>query len=278
LGILEKLEDVRREIDDQVIEKPEIGLILGSGLGDIVDTMEVTLELDYNDIPYFPAPTVEGHKGKIVFGRLEGKRIVALQGRFHLYEGYTPLEVVFPVYVMHMLGVKVLCVTNACGGLNPIFHAGDLMLMTDHLNLTETSPLLGPNVDELGPRFLDMSQAYCPLLQKLTREVAKKKNLSLQEGVYAGVIGPTYSTMGEYKLLRLLGADVVGMSTVSEVIVANFLGLKTLGISCITDCAYGDELEPLTHQQVIEIANQTKPKFIDLLKGVIGQIEVYQYC
>ncbi|MDO7905129.1 purine-nucleoside phosphorylase [Paenibacillus sp. JX-17] len=258
--------------------KPVIGLILGSGLGDLGDQIENAVYIPYHEIPHFPQSTVEGHAGRFVIGKLEGKDVMIMQGRFHYYEGYSMHQIVLPVYVMSSLGVHSLVITNACGGLNPAFHAGDLMLITDHLNFTGDSPLIGPNDASIGVRFPDMSSAYDREYRELALRLAADiqgedgSPLLLQQGVYAGTTGPTYSTGAEYKMLTLLGSDVVGMSTVAEVIAASHAGQRVLGISCVTDMAVADELEPLTHEQVVKVANRTKPKFISLVRAFVREV------
>lgn len=252
--------------------RPTIGLILGSGLGDLADQIKNPTKILYDDIPYFPISTVEGHAGQLVIGELEGKTVVAMQGRFHFYEGYTQHQVVFPVYVMQRLGINTLLVTNAAGGMNASFQAGDMMVISDHLNLTGSNPLIGPHLLELGPRFPDMSRAYTPQLVSLAEKIADQLGFTIQKGVYAGISGPTYMTPAELIMLRNLGGDAVGMSTVPEVITASFLDLDVLGISCITDMAIGEELEPLSHEQVMETANRTKPKFTQLVKGLLSEV------
>ncbi|NSL50447.1 purine-nucleoside phosphorylase [Calidifontibacillus erzurumensis] len=269
-NLLSKMKEACAYIQQQISIKPTIGLILGSGLGELADEIENAVIIDYANIPHFPVSTVEGHAGKLVIGLLNGKAVLAMQGRFHYYEGYTMQEVTFPVRVMKGLGIDTIIVTNACGGMNANFKPGDLMIITDHLNMTGTNPLIGPNEAELGPRFPDMSRAYSPELIKLAKETAQKLNISIQEGVYAGISGPSYMTPAELIMLRNLGGDAVGMSTVPEVIVANHMQMKVLGISCVTDMAIGEELEPLTHEQVVEVANRTKPKFIHLIKEIIA--------
>jgi purine-nucleoside phosphorylase len=271
---LQQIQEAKSYIEQQTAIRPAIGLILGSGLGVLAEEIEDAVKIPYETIPYFPVSTVEGHAGQLVIGRLSGKNVVAMQGRFHYYEGYSQQEVVFPVYVMKFLGVKTLIATNAAGGMNPSFAPGDLMIITDHLNMTGDNPLIGPHVPELGPRFPDMSRAYDPELVKLAEKVAERLNIRIQKGVYAGVSGPTYLTPSELIMLRNLGGSAVGMSTVPEVIAANHTGLRVLGISCITDMAIGEELEPLTHEQVVEVANRTRPRFIRLVKGIVEEVGV----
>lgn len=252
---------------------PDFALILGSGLGDLADDIQDAKSIDFATIPHFPVSTVVGHAGRLVLGTLEGKNVAAMQGRFHYYEGYTMQEVTFPLYVLHALGCRSLVVTNACGGLNPEFAAGDLMLITDHLNILP-NPLIGPNSEELGPRFPDMSSAYDAQYRALALQVGEELGIRLQQGVYMAISGPTYSTPAEVRMLIALGSDTVGMSTIPEVIVANYLGMRVLGISCITDMSLPDELEPLSHEQVVKIANETRPKFITLVRGWLRQVEL----
>ena len=253
---------------------PDIALILGSGLGELADSIENAVRIEYKDIPYFPVSTVAGHKGQLVIGNLEGKKVIAMQGRFHYYEGYSMQEITFPVYVMKALGVNTLFVTNACGGMNKEFEPGDLMIITDHINFTGDNPLIGANLDEFGPRFPDMSRAYNRELISLTEQIADKKGIKVQKGVYSAISGPTYMTPAELIMLARIGADTVGMSTVPEVIIANHAGIKVLGISLVTDMAIGEELEPLTHEQVVAVAEKSKNKFIDLLRGVLQEVSL----
>ncbi|WP_048602215.1 purine-nucleoside phosphorylase [Rubeoparvulum massiliense] len=271
---LQMIQEAAKAIEGKVTLKPSVGLILGSGLGVLAEEIQNPVIIPYGEIPHFPVSTVEGHAGQLVIGELEGKNVIAMQGRFHYYEGYTQQEVTFPVYVMKALGVSHLFVTNACGGMNPHFAAGDLMIIADHINFTGNNPLIGPNHAELGVRFPDMSQAYDPSLRKLAKAVAKHEGIKVQEGVYAAISGPSYMTPAELIMLRHLGGDTVGMSTVPEVIVANHAGMKVLGISCITDMAIGEDLEPLTHEQVIAVANKTRPRFIRLVKSILSEMTI----
>ncbi|KRE98265.1 purine nucleoside phosphorylase [Paenibacillus sp. Soil766] len=258
---------------------PSIGLVLGSGLGDMANQVEQPIAIEYSEVPHFPVSTVEGHEGRFVIGTLEGKQVIVMQGRFHYYEGYDMKKVVFPVYVMKAIGVQAVVMTNAAGGMNRSFQAGDLMLISDHINMTGDNPLIGPNHGELGVRFPDMSEAYNRDYRRLARELASSVvgedgvALKLQEGVYAGITGPTYCTPAELTMLARIGGDAIGMSTVGEVIAARHAGLKVLGISCITDMAIGEELEPLTHEQVVAVANRTKPKFIALVKAFVREVQ-----
>lgn len=257
---------------------PTIGLVLGSGLGDLADEVEDAVRIDFGEVPHFPVSTVEGHAGRFVIGKLEGKPVIVMQGRFHYYEGYPMRAVVAPLYVMRKLGVDTVVVTNAAGGMNRAFRPGDLMLICDHLNMTGDHPLIGKNASELGPRFPDMSEAYDKSYRELAHRISSQirgddgNALELQEGVYCGISGPSYMTPAELTMLARLGGDAVGMSTVAEVIAARHCGLKVLGISCITDMAIGEELEPLSHEQVMEVANRTKPKFAALVKSFVREV------
>ncbi|UNK20427.1 purine-nucleoside phosphorylase [Paenibacillus sp. N3/727] len=249
--------------------QPEVGLILGSGLGVLADLLEDTVSIPYSDIPHFPVSTVEGHEGELLLGKIQDRPVVMMKGRFHMYEGYGPELTAFPVRVMKQLGVKSLLVTNAAGGINTSFEPGDLMLITDHLNMTGRNPLIGPNDPALGVRFPDMSEAYSRRLRKLALETAESQGITLQQGVYAGLLGPTYETPAEIVMLRTLGADAVGMSTVSEVIVARHSGLEVLGISCISNMAAGILDQPLSHDEVMETAEKVREKFLGLVMAVI---------
>jgi purine-nucleoside phosphorylase len=270
--LLQRMEEAQTYIQSHINVQPQIGLILGSGLGELADDIQEAVRIPYGSIPHFPVSTVEGHAGQLVTGLLQNKTVIAMQGRFHYYEGYSMQDVTFPVRVMKALGVDQLIVTNACGGMNPAFKAGDLMLIQDHLNMTGANPLIGANEPELGPRFPDMSRAYTPELLVLVREVALELGIEIQQGVYAGITGPTYMTPAELTMLRNLGGDAVGMSTVPEVIVASHMAMKVIGISCVTDMAIGEFLEPLSHEQVMEVANRTKPRFISLVREVIARL------
>ena len=255
--------------------KPEIGIILGTGLGGLAKEIKKEVVLDYDDIPHFPVSTVESHHGKLIFGTLSGKRVVAMQGRFHYYEGYTMQQVTFPVRVMSFkagLGVKTLLISNAAGGMNPRFRKGDLMIITDHINLQGDNPLIGQNDDELGPRFPDMSEPYSRDLIKLTRKIAADLKLKLQRGVFVAVQGPNLETAAEYRFLRQIGADAVGMSTVPENIVANHMGMRVLGMSIITDECFPDSLQPVTVEEVIAVANKAEPKLTRIMKELVKRL------
>lgn len=248
---------------------PKVGLILGSGLGVLADHLEDAVSIAYSDIPYFPVSTVEGHAGELMIGSLNGTPVVLMKGRFHMYEGYGPELTAFPVRVMKELGVTALLVTNAAGGINTSFEPGDLMLISDHLNMTGKNPLIGPNDNELGVRFPDMSQAYSRRLRDLARATAERQGIAVQEGVYAGLLGPTYETPAEIRMLRTLGGDAVGMSTVSEVIVARHAGIEVLGISCISNMAAGILDQPLSHDEVMETTERVREQFLSLVLAII---------
>ena len=255
-----------------VCGKADIGVILGSGLGDYAEALEDAVKLPYSEIPGFPRSTVAGHAGLWCCGSLQGKRVVMMQGRFHYYEGYGMKDVTLPVRVMQKIGVKTLIVTNAAGGVNMGYHPGDLMVIGDMFSLTAQNPLIGPNLDEFGPRFPDMSCAFDKELRALAHECANEQGFALREGVYAQMTGPTYETPAEIRMLRTLGADAVGMSTVPEVIVARHGGMRVLGISCITNMAAGILDQPLNHAEVTETANRVKGQFRNLLDRIIEKM------
>lgn len=267
-----KIEEARSYIVSKTKVKPELGLILGSGLGVLAELIEEAVVLNYSDIPHFPVSTVFGHAGELVLGKVGGKNVVLMKGRFHMYEGYSAEEVTFPVRVMRALGIQTLIVTNAAGGVNESYEVGDLMVISDHINLTSRSPLMGHNDDNLGVRFPDMSEAYSRKLRKLAHEVAGKQGLTLQEGVYLGLLGPSFETPAEIRMVRILGADTVGMSTVSEVTVARHSGIEVLGFSCVTNMAAGILDQPLSHEEVMETGERVKPKFLKLLLDIIPLI------
>ncbi|MDD4503836.1 MAG: purine-nucleoside phosphorylase [Clostridiaceae bacterium] len=264
------------EARDYIIEKvgfvPEIALILGSGLGDMAEEAEDKITIDYKDIPNFPVSTVQGHKGRLVFGTMRGRKAVFMQGRLHFYEGYKMEEVVFPIWVFKALGVKKLIVTNAAGGVNTSFRPGDLMIIRDHINYTNNNPLIGPNIEAFGPRFPDMSEAYSKELIDLVKASAAVNGIKMQEGTYIFLTGPSYETPAEIRACRILGADAVGMSTVPEVVAANHCAIKTVGISCITNMAAGILDQPLNHREVMETADRVKESFSKLIKSVVENI------
>jgi len=252
--------------------QPQIGIILGTGLGTLADKIEEPMIIAYEDIPFFPVPTVAWHTGQLVFGRISRKKVVAMQGRFHYYEGYSAQEITFPLRVMKRLGANILIESNAAGGLNPQFVPGDLMIITDHINLMGINPLIGPNDETLGPRFPDMSNPYDRELVKLTEQVAIEEKIKIQRGVYVAVAGPNLETAAEYRFFRLIGADAIGMSTVPEVIVAIHSGMKVLGITCITDRCLPDALTPANIEEILKIASEAEPILTRLVSKVIEKI------
>lgn len=252
--------------------RPSVAIILGTGLGGLAEEIAVEAAIPYDEIPGFPLSTVESHVGRLLLGRLGGRPVVAMQGRFHRYEGYALGQVTFPVRVLHALGADTLIVSNACGGMHPLWSPGDLMLIADHINLLGENPLVGPNDDRLGPRFPDMSAAYDPGLRALARAAALELGITLREGVYVAVAGPNLETRAEYRMLRSLGADVVGMSTVPEVIVANHEGMRVLGLSIITDQCLPDALEPASIDRIIATARGAEPSLRRLVAGVVERL------
>ncbi|MCR8843030.1 purine-nucleoside phosphorylase [Paenibacillus sp. SC116] len=264
-----QVQEAAAYIHSRTSHKPEIGLILGSGLGVLSTLVENPTTIAYEDIPHFPKSTVEGHAGELLIGTIRGRTVMMMKGRFHIYEGYGPELTAFPVRVMKAVGVKQLLVTNAAGGINTEYRPGDLMLISDHLNLTARNPLIGPNDEQFGVRFPDMSEAYSKRLRAVAKEVAARHSFTFQEGVYVGLLGPNYETPAEIRMMRTLGADAVGMSTVSEVIVARHAGLEVLGISCISNMAAGILDQPLSHEEVMETAEQVKEQFLGLVLDII---------
>ncbi len=267
---MEKIKNASEYIKARIDGQPQLGIILGSGLGSLVNAMEQTIELDYRDIPGFPETTVEGHSGKLVYGILGGKQVLAMKGRFHLYEGYDISQVVFHIRVFKLLGIENLLVTNAAGGINTGFRPGDLMLITDHIGFFAPSPLRGRNLEEFGTRFPDMCDVYDGKLIETAKEAAMRSGLDLKLGVYAFAQGPMFETPAEVRALRIMGADAVGMSTVPEVITARHSGMKVLGISCITNMAAGVSGQPLNHNEVMDTAKQVEKKFTDLVTSITG--------
>jgi purine-nucleoside phosphorylase len=272
MNIIENLKETVAVIKEYYEEPPEFGIVLGSGLGNFKSEMEIDCEIPYEDIPNFPVSTVEGHTGTLIFGTLAGKRVVCMAGRFHFYEGYSPSEVAFPIRVMKFLGIKALFISNAAGGMNPSFKVGDLMIINDHISLFTHNPLLGANIDTLGPRFPDMSEPYSLDLIKKAVQIGKDLGIVLHHGVYAGVTGPTFETRAEYKMLHILGADAVGMSTVQEVIVARHMNLPVFALSVITDLGIRDEMNTITHQEVLEAAKAAEPKMTNIFKALISSV------
>ncbi len=250
---------------------PETGIVLGSGLGNFLSEIEVEASIPYSDIPHFPVATVEGHAGKLVFGELNGIKIVAMAGRFHYYEGYSPKEIIYPIRVMKMLGIRQLLLSNAAGAVNTTFSVGDLMIITDHISMSIINPLIGKNEDELGPRFPDMTEPYSKRLIALAKQVAGDAGIALKEGVYFGVTGPTFETKAEYRMIQLMGADAVGMSTVQEAIAAAHMSLPVFAISVITDLGIRDDDNIITHEEVLEAAKHAEPKLTAIFKELVAK-------
>jgi len=269
-SMLEQLKEAAAYIEKNSALKPDYGLILGSGLGIPADEIEDPSVIPYQNIPNFPVSTVQGHAGELVIGKLQGKAVLVMKGRFHYYEGYTMQEVVFPVRVMKLLGIQNLLVTNAAGGVNEDFRPGDLMVISDHIKFFDESPLRGPNIDDFGPRFNDLSKAYTPALRILANSAAKKLGIGLREGVYAHMAGPSFETPAEIRMLRTLGADAVGMSTVPEVIAAAHCGMRILGVSCITNMAAGILDQPLNHEEVMETGKRVQKIFSGFVRTLLS--------
>jgi len=272
LTILQEIEEAVHSIRSVYSGKPRVGIILGSGLGNLSREIVVEKEIAYTDIPHFPVSTVEGHQGKLIFGTLNGKPVAVLSGRFHFYEGYTPAQVVFPVRVMKYLGIETLLLSNAAGGMNAGFRVGDLMIINDHISFFVINPLLGKNESELGPRFPDMSEPYDKTLIQKAKGIAARLKIPVHEGVYAGVTGPTFETRSEYKFLHIAGGDAVGMSTVQEVIAARHLGLSVFAMSVITDLGIRKEENIITHDEVLAAAAAAEPKLTALFSGLIAEL------
>lgn len=268
--MMKQLKEAVKYLKKKYSEEPVVGIVLGSGLGKFTEEIDVEQEIDYKDIPNFPVSTVEGHKGKLIFGTLSGKRIVCLAGRFHYYEGYTPQDVVFPIRVMKLLGIKTLLLSNAAGGVNPDFNVGDIMFINDHIGIDMTNPLIGRNIDELGPRFPDMSEPYSKSLLNKAKAIAAQQNIAVREGVYFGVTGPTYETRAEYRMIQVMGGDAVGMSTVQECIVARHMGVDVFAVSVITDLGIREEENVITHEEVLEFAKAAEPKLASIFKELVA--------
>lgn len=272
-------EDIRRTTDfirERCTIVPKIGIVLGTGLGAVADDILTEPEgaaIPYQDLPGFPVSTAPGHKGQLVIGTLAGVPVAAMEGRFHLYEGYTPHQITFPVRVLHQLGCSHLFVSNACGGLNPIYRKGDIMIIDDHINLMGVNPLIGPNIDRLGPRFPDMSEPYAKELQDLALATGMKRGLRLHRGVFAAMVGPNLETRAEYRFLRTIGADVIGMSTVPEVLVAVHQGMRVLGFSVITDMCFPDALSPVSFDEIKAVAEAAESKLSDLVAHIVASLK-----
>ena len=269
--MLERIQETAAFLKDKMHTRPETAIILGTGLGSLVNEIEDKYEISYETIPHFPVSTVEGHSGKLIFGKLGKKDILAMQGRFHFYEGYAMTEVTFPIRVMKELGIKTLFVSNAAGGMNPDFEIGDLMIITDHINFFPEHPLRGKNMP-YGPRFPDMSEAYNKELIRKADEIAAEKGIKVQHGIYIGTQGPTYETPAEYKMFRILGADAVGMSTVPEVIVANHCGIRVFGMSVITDLGVEGKIVEVTHEEVQKAADKAQPLMTTIMRELINRV------
>ncbi len=270
--MLEKIKATANFIKERIQASPEVGIILGTGLGGLVNEIEIIDSIPYTDIPNFPVSTVDGHAGRLIYGKLGDKEVLAMQGRFHYYEGYNMKEVTFPVRVMKFVGVKNLFVSNASGGLNPDWRVGEIVLLTDHINFFPEHPLRGKNEEELGPRFPDMSKPYSQGLCNKAKLIALQNNIDVKEGVYVGVSGPTFETPAEYKMFRILGGDIVGMSTVPEVIVARHMDMRVFGISIVTDSGVPGEIVEISHEEVQEVAMKAEPKMTLIMRDLIESI------
>ena len=270
--MLEKIKATANYIKERIKASPEIGIILGTGLGGLVNEIEIIEAIPYNEIPDFPVSTVQGHAGRLIYGKLGEKEVLAMQGRFHFYEGYNMQEVTFPVRVLKMVGITHLFVSNASGGLNPDYKIGEIVIINDHINFFPEHPLRGKNENELGRRFPDMSRCYDELLKNKARLIAQDNSINVKEGVYVGVSGPTFETPAEYKMFRILGADIVGMSTVPEVIVARHMDVKVFGISIVTDSGVPGEIVKITHEEVQEVAMKAEPNMTLIMKKLIESI------
>jgi purine-nucleoside phosphorylase len=267
--LLSQLAETKAFILSKVKSEATVGIILGSGLGNLANEIQTEIAIPYAEIPHFPVSTVEGHTGKLILGELNGKKVWVMSGRFHFYEGYSAQQVVYPVRVMHMLGVKTLLLSNAAGGVNTSFKVGDLMIINDHISMFTVNPLLGKNENALGTRFPDMSEPYCKELIKKAQSIAKANQLELKQGVYTGVTGPTFETRAEYKMIHLMGGDAVGMSTVQETIAAVHVGMKVFAISVITDLGIREEDNIITHEEVLQAAKDAEPKLTTLFKELV---------
>jgi purine-nucleoside phosphorylase len=273
MNTYEKIQEATAFLQQYNTSGAKVGVVLGSGLGNFVSEIKVEKEIAYASIPHFPVSTVEGHSGKLIFGSVGGKPIIAMAGRFHFYEGYDPADVVFPIRVMKFLGIETVFLSNAAGGVNQSFKVGDLMIITDHISFAVRNPLLGKNDDLLGPRFPDMSEPYKKELIARAKQIAAEKNIHLHEGVYFGVTGPTFETRSEYRMIKVLGGDAVGMSTVQEVIAAVHCGLAVFAMSVITDIGIREEDNIITHAEVLQAAKDAEPKFTTIFKELIATLE-----
>lgn len=267
---MKQLHEAVKYLKKNYKDQPEVGIVLGSGLGNFTEEIEIEKEINYSDIPYFPISTVEGHKGKLIFGTLSGKKIVCMGGRFHYYEGYSSEEVVFPIRVLGLLGIKTLLLSNAAGGVNPSFKVGDIMIINDHIGIDIRNPLIGKNIEELGPRFPDMSEPYKKGLIEKAKNVAENLQIDVREGVYFCVTGPTYETPAEYKMIHIMGGDAVGMSTVQECIVANHMGIPVFAVSVITDLGLRGHHTKITHEEVLHFAKAAEPRLAAIFKELVA--------
>lgn len=270
--MLKKIQETKQFLDKKTTLKPKVGIVLGTGLGNLSSEIDIEIAIPYEEIPNFPVSTVQGHSGKLVFGYLSGVPVVAMQGRFHYYEGYSLQECTFPIRVMKMLGISNLFLSNASGGVNANFEVGDIMLITDHINLLPDNPLRGKNIDELGPRFPDMSEPYSKKMIASVLTIAAKNNIKLQQGVYAVLSGPTFETPAEYKYMQIIGADTVGMSTVPEVIVARHMDIPCMAMSIITDLGVDGKIIEISHEEVQEIAKKAEPKMTLIIKELLKEL------
>jgi len=269
---MKKIQETGHFLASKMKNNPKIGIILGSGLGTLVQHLDIENEIPYHEIPNFPVSTVKGHRGSLIFGKMNGVDLIVCSGRFHYYEGYTMQEVTFPIQVMKELGVKKLIVSNAAGGMNPTFKVGDIMLIKDHINMFPTNPLIGPNDDEKGPRFLDMSEPYSKSMLKVAFECAAELDIHVQSGVYVGVTGPCFETPAEYRMFAIIGGDAVGMSTVPETIVARHRGMEVFGLSVITDLGIVGQVENVSHEEVLQAAKVAGPKMVALVEAMLPRI------
>lgn len=270
--LLRDIKETVRFLRKQYKEKPQVGIVLGSGLGNFASQIRVEKEVPYGDIPHFPLSTVKGHSGKLIFGKLGEKTVVAMGGRFHFYEGYSPEEVVFPIRVMKFLGIETLLLSNAAGAVNPSFKVGDVMIIKDHISFFTPNPLIGKNIEELGPRFPDMSEPYKKTLIQKAKDIAARNGFDIKEGVYVGVTGPTFETRAEYKLIHVAGGDVVGMSTVQEAITAGHMGLPVFAVSIVTDIGIREDDNIITHEEVLQAAKEAEPKLALLFNELVASI------
>lgn len=270
--MLKKIKESALFLEQKITNRPTVGIVLGSGIGGLVKDIQIEIVIPYKEIPNFPESTVAGHKGELIFGTIGGVQVMVMNGRFHYYEGHTMKDITFPIQVMNQMGIKKVVLSNAAGGMNPTFGIGDIMIIRDHINLMGNNPLMGKNYDELGPRFPDMSEAYSKRMIKLAKEIGKKNNIPLQQGVYLAVTGPCFETPAEYRMFYTMGADAVGMSTVPETIVARHLGMEVFALSVITDLGVIGQVEKASHEEVLHAAEYAEPNMIKLVSELIPQL------